>query len=298
MAYSSRRKSASSDSNSASRRASSSRGAQERATSRRAQTNNPRVSRTASGSADRRSRTSSSAQSRSASRSVRAGASARASVGDRAGVNSARSSSAASSARLSSVRIGDIGREQRAQAKAESKAKAQKRFIIVVSVVVAALLLVVAGFALSRSSLFAITGVEVKGSTHLTESDMNALAPIPEGTTLLSVDTAAIEKSIERNAWVEDARVSRSFPSTLVIDIDEREIGAVVEIATGDSNAVQAWAIATDGVWLMAIPDPNSEIGQAISPTIYEAAENALLITNVPYGLTPEMNTYCADSNV
>ena len=92
--------------------------------------------------------------------------------------------------------------------------------------------------------------------------------------------------------------MSRSFPSTLIIDITEREIGAIVEIATGDSNAVQAWAIATDGVWLMAIPDPNSEVGQAISPAIYEDVEAALLITDVPYGLSPEMGTRCADDNV
>ena len=196
------------------------------------------------------------------------------------------------------MRVGDIGREERARVQAEKRTRAQRRFAIVAGVVIAALLLVVAGLALSRSSIFVIEGVEVKGSTHLTQSDMGALAPISEGTTLLEVDIAAIEKSIERDAWVEDARVSRSFPATLVIDITERSIGAVVEIATGDSNAVQAWAIATDGMWLMAIPDPSTEIGQAISPTIYEEADAALLITDVPYGLSPEMGTYCADDNV
>ncbi len=196
------------------------------------------------------------------------------------------------------MRVGDINRAERARAQAESQAKTRKRFLIAAAVVVAALLIVIAGLALSRSSALAVTGVEVRGSSYLTEGDIAALAPVPEGTSLLEVDVAAIEKGIERDAWVEDARVSRSFPSTLIIDITEREIGAIVEIATGDSNTVQAWAIASDGVWLMALPDPTSELGQAISPAIYEDAANALLITSVPYGLSPEMGVRCSDGNV
>lgn len=199
---------------------------------------------------------------------------------------------------MSSVRVGDIGRAERARAQAENAARSRKRFLIAAGVIAAVLLVIIAGMAVARSSAFTITSVDVKGSTHLTQSEMAVLAPVPEGTTLLDVDTAALEKSIERDAWVENAVVSRSFPSTLVITITEREIGAIVEIATGDSNTFQAWAIADDGMWLMAIPNQDSEIGQAISPTIYEDAANALLITDVPYGLVPEMGTYCADDNV
>ncbi len=209
-----------------------------------------------------------------------------------------RSRPSGASSRVSSVRVGDIGRAERARQQNERRVRARRRFLIVAAVVVVALLLVIAGLALSRTSAFAVQSVEVKGATHLTESDIAALAPVPEGTSLLEVDAGAIERGIERDAWVEDARVSKQFPGTLVIDITEREIGAVVEIATGDSNAVQAWAIASDGMWLMAIPDPDSEVGQAISPTIYEDVAAALLITDVPYGLVPEMGTHCADGNV
>ncbi|MBQ3106653.1 MAG: cell division protein FtsQ/DivIB, partial [Eggerthellaceae bacterium] len=47
-----------------------------------------------------------------------------------------------------------------------------------------------------------------------------------------------------------------------------------------------------------AIPDRESEIGQMISPQIYESADAVLHITDVPYGIVPEMGTYCADANV
>ena len=58
------------------------------------------------------------------------------------------------------------------------------------------------------------------------------------------------------------------------------------------------WAIASDGMWLMEIPARDSELGATISPQIYEDADRVLHITGVPFGLTPEVGTYCADGNV
>lgn len=200
--------------------------------------------------------------------------------------------------KVSSVRIGDLGGS--GSGSSGGSRSGGKRGIVVVLTLAIVLVcaFIVGGLALTNSSFFKVTKVEVSGSEHLTDADMNALAPIPEGTALFAVDTEMLEKSIERDAWVEDAQVKRKFPSTVEIVITEREIGAVVEVTSADAKTVQPWAIAADGMWLMAIPDRESEIGQMISPHIYESADSVLHITNVPYGIVPEMGTYCTDDNV
>lgn len=196
--------------------------------------------------------------------------------------------------RVSSVRIGDLDRDPRGSGSGGKS----KVFVVVGVIVVLVCALAFGGLALGNSSLFAVSNIEIKGADHLTEAEVNALAPIPEGTSIFAVDTELLAKSIERDAWVSDAQLNRKFPSTIEIVITEREIGAVVEVTSADAKTVQPWAIAADGMWLMAIPDQETEIGQMISPQIYESAASVLHITDVPYGIVPEMGTYCTDDNV
>lgn len=146
--------------------------------------------------------------------------------------------------------------------------------------------------------VFTIQKVEVTGADHLTSEEMAALAAVPQGATLLNVDAAGIQNSVVRDAWVQSVRVERHFPDTLELVVTERKIAAVVDVAADNAKITQHWAIASDGMWLMEIPDQDSELGQSISPQIYEDAANVLHIKDVPFGLTPEVGTYCTDGNV
>lgn len=207
--------------------------------------------------------------------------------------------SSARSPQLTSVRIGDIDRmERRSERAAAARAKSRKPLIIVSVVAALVLALVVAFFVLSRSSVFIIENVDVVGAEHLTTSEVSALIEVPQGTTLLNVDASSIESSLLRDAWVKDVTINRVFPSTLQVVITERDIAAVVEIPMGSTQTIQNWAIASDGMWLMVIPSQDSEVGQSLSPKIYEDEAEALHITGVPYGLEPEIGTYCTDENV
>lgn len=249
---------------------------------RSAQRNNPRYAAQRGGSSSR------------FAGDVRAGARASADARTSGRVRAAQADSARRM-ELSSVRLGDIGRNERASRRREGG----RRLFAVLGVAVALVCaLCVAGLALGNSPLFTIEDVEVKGAEHLTESDMAALAPIPDGATLFNLDVDALERSILRDAWVQDVQIKRKLPSTVEIVVTERAIGAVVEVVSSDAKTVQPWAIAPDGTWLMAIPDQDSEIAQSISPKIYEDAETVLHITDVPYGLAPEMGTCCTDGNV
>ncbi len=189
----------------------------------------------------------------------------------------------------------DIDRASRA----ERVRASYHRHLVKLGVILGVVAILAAGAAvLYFSDVFSIDEVKVEGVEHLTESDLKALVSVPEGETLLRVDTKAIENSLTRDAWVKSVTCNRVFPHTLQIVVTERKIAAIVEIPTSDAKSTQAWAISSDGMWLMAIPDQNTQLGQSLNQRIYEDAQNVLHITDVPYGTTAETGTKCTDGNV
>ena len=196
---------------------------------------------------------------------------------------------------VQSVRVGDIRNRQHY----ERAQKKYRNYIIRLGVLAGFIVaLIIAGIIVYNSAAFTIENVDVKGADHLTSTDIDALVQIDEGTTLLRVDTGAIRDSLLRDAWVADVSVNRVFPSTLEISITEREITAVVEVPSGTSNTTNAWAIASDGMWLMPIPERDSDAGKYTSEKVYQDAESVLHITDVPIGTKPKIGTYCTDANV
>ena len=72
----------------------------------------------------------------------------------------------------------------------------------------------------------------------------------------------------------------------------------VVEVPNENAQNSTQWAIASDGMWLMPIPDRDSEAGRRTNSKVYEDAESVLHITDVPYGTKPAVGSYCTDANV
>ncbi|MBP3867119.1 MAG: FtsQ-type POTRA domain-containing protein [Eggerthellaceae bacterium] len=191
--------------------------------------------------------------------------------------------------------MGDIRRSERRERAKESSRRYLVRIFIAIGVIVA----LIAGWAaLYNSPAFSIEDVQVEGVEHLTAEEMSQLANVPSDTTLLRVDTETIRSRLMQTAWVADASVTRVFPSTLKITVTEREIEAIVEIPNRSGSATKKWAIAKDHIWLMPIPDPGTEAAKTTSAKIYEDAETALHITDVPYGTSAEIGQTCQDSNV
>ena len=196
---------------------------------------------------------------------------------------------------VTSVRVGDIDRRRR-NARAE---RGYRRYLVRVCVALAVVAALAAGgVAVYWSSLFTIESIEVTGVEHLTSAEMQALANVSEGTTLLRVDVAGVKARILEDAWVESVKVKRTFPDTLTIVVTERTIAAVVEVPSEDASTTQDWAIASAGMWLMPIPDQDSEAGQATSEKVYEDAAAALVISDAPYDTDPEVGEYCTNDNV
>lgn len=193
-------------------------------------------------------------------------------------------------------------REERSRERQERHRKQNRKnrrpFIIAGVVVGLVVSFVVMYFILANTNIFEIEEVEFTGAEHLTTQEAQALVTIPKGTTLLNVDTATIASSLERDAWVRSVDVVRQFPHKLEVVVHEREIGAVVEVTVGQNQTIQNWAIADDGMWLMVIPSRDSRVGQQLAEQIYTDANEALHIVGVPYGVSPEIGSYCTDVNV
>ena len=187
---------------------------------------------------------------------------------------------------------------RRAQRAEENKARARKFIIRLVVAVAVVASLGVGIVVLYNSDVFAIENVTVTGVEHLTNDEMAQMAAVPDNTTLLRVDIDTIKSRLKKNAWVQDVEVKRVFPNTLEIDVTERTVTAIVEIPAGKGGKKKSWAIASDHIWLMPIPEPDSEAAKTTSAKIYEDAEQALHITDVPYGTKAEIGSVCTDNNV
>ena len=197
--------------------------------------------------------------------------------------------------RHTSVRVGDLPHSDHG-----SRARrTYQRYLVRLGAIAAAVAaMAIAAVIVYNSSMFTIESVSVSGADHLTASDMQQLAGVPAGTTLLRVDAAGIKENLKKDAWVADAKIKRVFPNTLQIDITERTITAVVEVPNENAQNSTQWAIASDGMWLMPIPDRDSEAGRRTNSKVYEDAESVLHITDVPYGTKPAVGSYCTDANV
>ena len=209
--------------------------------------------------------------------------------GKRTGASSRRVSAGAGSARMSEVQEGRAARMQ----------SRYNRYVRRVLVVMGALLALVVLYAvLYFAGAFPVTRVTVNGATHLTNEEVAEIAAVPSDSTLLRVDTGAIVSRLEGNAWVQDAGVTKIPFGTLQLDVRERTIKAVVQVPSKDGSALEDWAIASDGVWLMKIPARGTDEAARVSDAVYEDAQKVLQITGVPYGVEAVTGAYCTDANV
>ena len=72
-------------------------------------------------------------------------------------------------------------------------------------------------WALLGSSFFVVRSVQVSVSGSVSKAKVLAAAGLKLGTPLIRVDTAAIERRIDRVTQVQSARVSRSWPDSVLI---------------------------------------------------------------------------------
>lgn len=175
---------------------------------------------------------------------------------DQPQVEAERRSTTRQSTRVASKRAGVSAPASSKQGKRMSDSKRQdrerrQRIIRVrrIALVVAALLAVAScvwgAGALYRAPIFELETISVQGTSHLDRTEVLRVADIQRRIPLLRVNTSVIEKRLEQNPWVQEAKVSRDFPNMLRISIVERKPAVVV-----DMGGTDLWVVSEDGFWL------------------------------------------------
>ena len=73
------------------------------------------------------------------------------------------------------------------------------------------------------SPRFAVRSLRVEGAHHKTIESVNELAGVAIGKNIFALDTDVARNALEADPWIELAKVSRVRPSTVRIEITERE---------------------------------------------------------------------------
>ncbi|HET6810544.1 MAG TPA: FtsQ-type POTRA domain-containing protein [Acidimicrobiales bacterium] len=120
-------------------------------------------------------------------------------------------------------------------------------------------------------SWFRVSHIQVRGAARSGAARVDAAAGVALHQPLLSVDTALVARRVERLPWVATVRVTKSWPSTLVVTVDER--APVAQVADGPRWALVDGAgrvLAVDSnrapglvvlAWGGAVPGTGSELG-------------------------------------
>lgn len=94
-----------------------------------------------------------------------------------------------------------------------------------------AVALVVGAVAALHLPWFRVSRLEVTGAEHTGAAQVRRVAAPAFHQAMVSVSTAAVAGSVDRLPWVLSARVDKSWPSTLVVDVVERT--PVAQVADG-----------------------------------------------------------------
>lgn len=95
------------------------------------------------------------------------------------------------------------------------------------------------------SSVLSVHQVEVRGTEELTPAEVRAVAGLSLEDPLARVDLDAVRSRVQALAQVRSAEISRQWPDTVVIDVEERVAIATVEIG-GDLRGLDLEGVVFD----------------------------------------------------
>jgi hypothetical protein len=140
-------------------------------------------------------------------------------------------------------------------------------------VAVLALLVLVGGLAaLLNSPWLRVSGVAWAGERYTRDDDLETVLDAERGRSLLTVDTAAVARTLERLPAVAQARVEATLTGELQVDLVERMATIVWQTPRG------AFLTADDGTLFAMLPGPNAlDDDLAALPLVEDARASARL---------------------
>lgn len=98
----------------------------------------------------------------------------------------------------------------------------RQRWFRILVAVLALVLIGVVVWLIWFSSALTVRSVDISGQTTLEVKQIEKAADVPIGTPLVRVDLAAIESRVQQMPRIRTAEVSRSWPHTISIEVEER----------------------------------------------------------------------------
>jgi cell division protein FtsQ len=119
--------------------------------------------------------------------------------------------------------------------------------------------------------MFTVRSIVVQGTRQTTVEEIIALAGAKTGVDIFEADLRAMAAAVNRHPWVAKARISRSFPSTLRIEVTERRPLALVasgELFAVDDRGVllpiQNTQLLTDLPLITGLPVSSADLGKPL----------------------------------
>ncbi|RMF58492.1 MAG: FtsQ-type POTRA domain-containing protein [Calditrichaeota bacterium] len=78
-------------------------------------------------------------------------------------------------------------------------------------------------YLIQKTNFFAVHRVEIVGNKYLKDSEILSLAAIDTQQTLYDIDPKEISERILNNPYIKGVSITRAFPTTLLLSIEERE---------------------------------------------------------------------------
>lgn len=111
---------------------------------------------------------------------------------------------------------------------------------------------------ITHAELFQISGVDVTGVRHLEEEDLKNIVGNFTGQNIFRVDIDGAVRRARANPWVKDARIHRSLPNRIAMNLVERVPAAVLETDAGrylmDNEAVVIDRLTKDAASAWQLP--------------------------------------------
>ncbi len=83
----------------------------------------------------------------------------------------------------------------------------------------------------TTSPRFAIKDIQISGTARTTRESLIKASGVSLGDNLFKLNLSVTENRLLKDPWIRDVHVSRQLPSTLHVEIDEREASAVTVLA-------------------------------------------------------------------
>ncbi|GAA0069157.1 hypothetical protein UT300003_06800 [Clostridium sardiniense] len=107
--------------------------------------------------------------------------------------------------------------------------KAKRKRLIKKSIFIIILLSIAGGLIVTKSNLFLIKNVKVSGENLVTKDLIDEKLQSIKGENIFFIKSSEVEKVLKSDPYVNGVTLKRHFPSTLEVDIKEKNIGYYVK---------------------------------------------------------------------